>query len=313
MKLFGRSLGPDRDTEVEDEETLDDGPEGEAGEAGDDELADFDDEAREHVTTLKAQWQQQAREEAVAAARQQAQARGFDFGQDGSLLLADPTKLHGWLPAATPAAPNPLPVPEPPAALDLTNVPDPTLYPEDYRRWLNAYVAQEITTATQGHVQQARKTTEIVQQMAAQSATQRAVNKLTELGWGHLAQHPQFVNKFTEALFNVDMGYWQDDTSLARIALSVAPDLGPMQPPAPSRRPKATAADPAAVAQNLASQAGAFVPSRPGGAPTPEVASDVDRAYAKALGFTVAQVKALKDPTGESYSALKEKERKARR
>jgi hypothetical protein len=317
--VFGRIIGRERETEVETDELddLDTGfEEGEGTEeSAPDFLADFDDDTRTELEAEFAKREAAAEARAQATLRQQAQARGFDFGQDGSLLIADPNKAQGWLPQqpAAQAPPQQPPAQTPPAA-DLANIPDPTIYPSEHKQWLDAYVAQQVAAATQGHVQQAAQTTQIVQQMAATAAQARAAGALDRLGYGNLAQHPQFAEKFTEALLNVDMSYWQDDTNLARIALSVAPDLGPATP-APPRSRTRSVVDPATVATNLASRAGAdaFAPSAGGRAPAPDLVSGEDRAFAQALGISVQEVRALRDGTGESYDSFKTKGKSKRR
>lgn len=310
MKLFGREVGGSRgddpddslDTEVDD---LD-------ADTQDDPLADFDDDARQTIEQVLAQKLAAQQQTYFEQARQQAQARGFDYAADGSLVLANPAVAQQWVGTPTPTAAAPPPVQD---AQDTP--PDPTLYPEQYNAWIERQIEKRVTAERQSYQSELGGFKQLLAQQAVGSATQRATATLERLGQGQIAQHPMFHEAFSALLLQNPQEKWGDDMNLARWAMLLAPDLLAAQPLPPPTAPRTAPINPAAIAGNYASRVGApgFQPSRETArAPKQANYSEEDTFHAQQLGLPVEEVIALRDPSGVAYLKYKEAKRsKARR
>ena len=317
-ELFGRIFGnpkPDRDeidtSGLEDDTEVEFDTEEEEGEGlGADEFGDYDDEAKTHIETVINKRLQAQRDQDFATMRLNAQARGLDFTADGQILPADYQKIQGWLPQQAAPAPAFQPQQQAAAPVEEQAMPDPTLYPEEFMRWNDARLEKKVAERLQAQEQSVASTRGAMMQFAAGNATQRVAAKLNELGYGQLAQHPQFVQKFQEALPSIPIEQWNDDTNLARLAFVLIPDLPMEQTPAPRQK---VAPNPSSVADSYASRAGApsFAPAREvGGQQQGRGASAEEAMLARTLGIPVDEWRALQDPSGDKYTAYKARKNK---
>lgn len=313
-------FGLEEDDETEGQETGEGDPEAEGDGEAEDDLADVDPELRARFERVATQRTAQVQDR-LNVVREKARERGVAITDDGDLALLDAQRLAGWVPtqpqqqaqAQTAAAAAP-------AAETDDEIPDPSLDPTGFQRWFAREQQRAIEAATKPILEQLRQTNYAVANREAVAATERAARVVEEYGLGEIARHPAFAEVFQKTLLQTaGQADWNDDETLGRVALMIVPDLKKI--PARPTNARATSDFPqrgndgrwtksrdfgrSAVSRGMIANAGPSQGSQKrGGEPQYD---EIDKITAERLGCSLEEARALKDPSGDAYTAIQAK------
>lgn len=281
-----------------------------------DELADLDDETRGLV--VKAAERALGKQQAQVLASLQAQ--GLDLAADGTVVIRDARKAAEFTgassrsAAAEPAAAAPAVAAKQEPADD-EQPPDPNYDPVAFAKWTQKQIQRGVDAAL-GQVAQRQQDVEQWRfHREAEYAVERAKQLLPEYGLGAIVEHPDFEEKYREALSKVEPNHWLVPENLVRIGSTLIVDLKPATTATRGADGRFVTPSTSAVKQSI--HRGALAQTGPAGDAvrsarvTPEM--EAERVWAQRLNCTVDELRSLADETPASYRQARAKASKAGR
>lgn len=286
-----------------------------------DPLAEYSDEQRAQIETLLAEREAGVRQQVRSGLQQY----GLDVTDDGSPAIRDPRAVSGWMggaPQAAPPPPPPTPAPAPVEPQALGEPPDPYEDPKGFAAYMDRLVerrSEEKATAmvqpllerlTRSEQRQVRQ-----QMTAAMGQLPGAIRDyVPELEY--LLEHPEFPQRFQEALAATDPDYWVEPQNLAMLASTLRIVLPPTrqpqaQAPAPQRAVSRQQPTGQSIGRSQVSRQAiaATAPSRgEGRGQTPREYDPVILEVAARMNISPEEVLALQqDTTGDAAAVLRQK------
>lgn len=231
---------------------------------------------------------------------------GLAIAANGQIQIRDAHRASSFFaPQASPS-----PKAQTAAEPEEEELPDPLTDPAGYQKAVQRAFRAELTKATAPLIEQNQRLERLLSSGRSADAAQRVKPMLEEVGYGELADVPGFAGMYREALSQLAPEQLDDPDTLVRMALMLIPDVkranGGKLPRAGARDGQGRfAAAKSNAARTIAGQA---APSREAGrAPKADSGSRQEQEMAQALGLSVEEVRALRDPSGQAYGDFKKR------